>query len=569
MRTRATLACLLILVPLLSGCADLFGRGLADHRVARTPIETTGWNIDGLFSVQVREAGIVQVEIDATATDGRALHAEGPSSETLPAIELAIPDGTWTIRYFLDGTKWETFKGARFDSTAPAVTGLQTLGDAQDGRYTIGAGATVESGATIRVINQGSGLVVATTLPTQVTSLANGIHTYDVVFTDAAGNQLVEQVQVRSGTAIGLPAGQHTLGLVARYTLTAELWDISDLASWITPEQARSAVANDWLGSGRGITPDDPAVEAVVASETTPEQSSGEAAFALFRWMADNLEYDRSRLDSTTLLLPRQTLLDSEDPADNLATGDPDGDGFARDGNGNGVRGGVCRDLAGLYVSLLRSAGIPARLVTGYLGGEVDGFHAWVEFYGGDGHGPSPWVPVDVSAITGPYSAPVALQAFGLRHTDMMPLRVVTEAQEEDTWSTAVGMSTRYPESRQPNVDLAKTLTPQFEVRGTLCFHTTTLARLIIPQRNTDDCPHAYTHGFSDFVRSASQVLDYGATVEQAAAGTTVTLTLAYPDAAAVAPGTVEQATYCGPAANCASFEKDAAAGVTVGEWSS
>src|SRR5205085_262029 len=82
-----------------------------------------------------------------------------------------------------------------------------------------------------------------------------------------------------------------------------------------------------------------------------------------------------ARLNATDLL----------DPAQTIANG-----------------GGVCRDLAALYVSLLRGDGIPARLVAGYLSGRVEGFHAWVEFYGGTGHGPSAWVPVDVSGIDGP-----------------------------------------------------------------------------------------------------------------------------------------------------------------------
>lgn len=570
MRFAAFVGLLLLASSSASGCLDFLGRSLEDHAVSRTPVDAEGWNREGIFTVQVREAEPVDVFIEGTSKDGRTIQARGPSSAALPAIELEVPDGTWTLRYELDGTTWETFKGVRFDATPPGLSGLDKLGDAVAGSYVIGQGAVVEPGADVRVVEQATGRLVGTSLPVQVSGLVDGIHTYDVVLKDEAGNELAEQVQVRAGAATQLPAGQYTLGLVARYELDAYVWDITDLASWATPAQARAAVGDQWLGSGRGITPDDPAVQGIVAGAVTSTMTTGEAGFALYKWMADHLEYDRGRLDANTLLTPRQTLLDGEDPADDEAGAAGDADGLARDGAGNGVAGGVCRDLAGAYVSLLRAAGIPARLVTGYLGGEVDGFHAWVEFYAGAGHGPSAWVPVDVSSVGSSaepgeqaYDPEVALQAFGLRHTDMLPLQVVTEAQEDGQWSAAVRIATRYPEDSPPEVELAKSLPPgsNVETLGTLCVNPKTLARQVISSRDVNDCPRSATSGFTSFVRTATHVLDYGAEVAQAARGTTVTLTLAYPSPAAVAPGGVEQATY-GDA-----FDRDEAKGVTVATW--
>jgi len=144
----------------------------------------------------------------------------------------------------------------------------------------------------------------------------------------------------------------------------------------------------------------------------------------------------------------------------------------------------------------------------------------------------------------------------------MLPLRVVTESQEQAGWSSAVALSTTYPSGRQPDIDLAKRLATQFEVKGTLCVDLDTLAREAISGQ-TDDCPAQYKHGVPDFVRSASHVLDYGAQVGSAAPGTKATLTLSYPDPAAAAPGTVEQVTY-GEA-----FTKDAAKGTTTATWTS
>jgi transglutaminase-like putative cysteine protease len=61
-------------------------------------------------------------------------------------------------------------------------------------------------------------------------------------------------------------------------------------------------------------------------------------------------------------------------------------------------RQGVCQDLTHVMISLLRSLGIPARYVSGYLHADADAdvdevvegeSHAWVEYYCGD------WVGID------------------------------------------------------------------------------------------------------------------------------------------------------------------------------
>jgi hypothetical protein len=96
------------------------------------------------------------------------------------------------------------------------------------------------------------------------------------------------------------------------------------------------------------------------------------------------------------------------------------------------TRAGFCEHYAGSFVFLMRAAGIPARVVTGYQGGEinpVDGFltvrqsdaHAWAEVWlGGRG-----WVRVDPTAAVAPQrvqhslaralprQAPFGLQGLG------------------------------------------------------------------------------------------------------------------------------------------------------------
>ena len=73
------------------------------------------------------------------------------------------------------------------------------------------------------------------------------------------------------------------------------------------------------------------------------------------------------------------------------------------------TQSGFCGHYASAFVSLMRAAGVPARVVTGYLGGEwnpVGGYfvirqsdaHSWAEVWL-DGHG---WVRVDPTAVVAP-----------------------------------------------------------------------------------------------------------------------------------------------------------------------
>ena len=78
-----------------------------------------------------------------------------------------------------------------------------------------------------------------------------------------------------------------------------------------------------------------------------------------------------------------------------------------------GARRGFCEHFATSYVFLMRAAGIPARVVTGYQGGEInplDGHvvvrqsdaHAWAEVWLPDARGEARWVRVDPTASVSP-----------------------------------------------------------------------------------------------------------------------------------------------------------------------
>ena len=91
------------------------------------------------------------------------------------------------------------------------------------------------------------------------------------------------------------------------------------------------------------------------------------------------------------------------------------------------TRKGVCQDFAHLTLGALRSLGVPARYVSGYLhprpdaelGETVEGqSHAWVEWWVGD------WVAFDTTHVN-PVGANHVLVARGRDYTDVTPLKGV------------------------------------------------------------------------------------------------------------------------------------------------
>jgi transglutaminase-like putative cysteine protease len=90
-------------------------------------------------------------------------------------------------------------------------------------------------------------------------------------------------------------------------------------------------------------------------------------------------------------------------------------------------RRGVCQDFAHVSLGALRTLGIPARYVSGYLhpkasagiGETVQGeSHAWVEWWAGD------WVPFDTTHAN-PVSENHVVVARGRDYTDVTPLKGV------------------------------------------------------------------------------------------------------------------------------------------------
>ncbi|MES2936028.1 MAG: transglutaminase family protein [Pseudomonadota bacterium] len=111
------------------------------------------------------------------------------------------------------------------------------------------------------------------------------------------------------------------------------------------------------------------------------------------------------------------------------------------------LRKGVCQDFAHVMLACLRSLGLPARYVSGYLltapapgqprlvGGDAS--HAWVSVYLPDADGPGQWLELDPTNDRAPGEDYVVL-ATGRDYSDVSPLRGVIQGGAQHTLRVAV-----------------------------------------------------------------------------------------------------------------------------------
>jgi hypothetical protein len=113
---------------------------------------------------------------------------------------------------------------------------------------------------------------------------------------------------------------------------------------------------------------------------------------------------------------------------------------------------GDCDDLSFLYISLCRSAGIPARFIRGYLidatnGGVSATAHAWTEVFVGGNIGSDGWIPVECACCTPSVAADVH-QNFGVEKA--FHLRLFTDDGSNASLAIALtGISVSYAPGRQ------------------------------------------------------------------------------------------------------------------------
>lgn len=199
-------------------------------------------------------------------------------------------------------------------------------------------------------------------------------------------------------TAFDVLVPHDTLDVVS--TSTVEVWparDVTPQASWddVRGDRATDAYV-EFLGQSTSTSPDEEVVD--IARETASGMTPDAAARAICERIGGLVEY-----------VPGVTGVHT-DAAEVWRR-----------------RQGVCQDYAHLTLGALRSVGIPARYVSGYLhprpdadlGETVEGqSHAWVEWWAGD------WVAFDPTH-GGPVGSDHVVVARGRNYSDVPPLKGV------------------------------------------------------------------------------------------------------------------------------------------------
>ena len=195
------------------------------------------------------------------------------------------------------------------------------------------------------------------------------------------------------------------------------------------------------------------------ANELTPDAEAGEFCFAspfirpstLFAdYAAVSFKTERPILDAALELNTRLFRDFKFDPkATDVAT--PVEEAFKQ-------RSGVCQDFAHILIACLRSIGLPARYVSGYLEtlpppGKprligADASHAWVSIWCGEGHG---WFDLDPTNNCMPTERHITV-AYGRDFSDVSPLRGVVSDSGDQQMSVAVDVMPKKPSSTAPVV---------------------------------------------------------------------------------------------------------------------
>ncbi|WP_104118707.1 transglutaminase family protein [Arthrobacter sp. B1805] len=169
---------------------------------------------------------------------------------------------------------------------------------------------------------------------------------------------------------------------------------------------------SDWL-SQTALSEPGEEVRALVA-DLAQERNPHEAARAVFSWLRTEMDYVQGATGVQTNAQDAWT-----------------------------ERKGVCQDLAHVAIGALRSLGIPARYISGYLhprrsagiGETVAGqSHAWVEWYDGEWRG---WDPTN----SGPVSDFHVSVARGRDYRDVSPLKGILSGGGGSTLNVTVAIT--------------------------------------------------------------------------------------------------------------------------------
>ena len=134
------------------------------------------------------------------------------------------------------------------------------------------------------------------------------------------------------------------------------------------------------------------------------------------------------------------------------------------------LRRGVCQDFAHIMIACLRTLGLPARYVSGYLLTQpppgqprlvgADASHAWVSVYLHNEDGPGEWTSFDPTNGRQPGEDYVAL-AIGRDYADVSPMRGVLHGGARHTLKVGVTVRPESEPTLEDNADLPSQPNPE------------------------------------------------------------------------------------------------------------
>jgi transglutaminase-like putative cysteine protease len=179
-------------------------------------------------------------------------------------------------------------------------------------------------------------------------------------FYDIASDGSSESFALQMGTGkYTFAILENTIGYRYRYVVKTSM-DIEEIDEYST-----------YLNSIQNIHWDNDMQAVIKAKELTEDKKTAlEKVCAVYSYIIKNIRYDSSKLSNVT------------------SGYIPDAENTFR------TKTGICYDYASLFAVMLRSQGIPAKLVTGH-NSTVSGYHAWNQVYLEE---TNEWVYIDTTA---------------------------------------------------------------------------------------------------------------------------------------------------------------------------
>lgn len=419
----------------------------------------------------------ITYEVSATRTGGGEVRAG-----RVPAANVTLTlgaDGDWTVHVRpytgSDGGRTTRFGPFRLDTSPPPAPRLDAIPAPKAYTFPLSWSSVTDvsgiQGYRVERLGPGDawvGIAEPTGTSMVEDQLGNGAYSYRVRAVNGAGlasaPSNVQDVTVRA--PMGNPGrGLFEYGIHANYTSFAQLWDISDPSRYATLDKVPEAIAAEYLAAGYGFEVENQTLIQVARGVVGAEKNTMTIAEKLFIWLYNHADYDNAKLNGTL----------NGDTAKNECGLDPSQ--LQPAGCTYDRRKGICGDLATLYITMLRIAGVPARPVHGYLDNSLSSlrigdFHVWVEVWvRGDPSDPTDdWMTVDVSGITGPFEAKYLMVYFGIFNPEYLALGRTADYQDSSwnawaqfSWTKAAGTNTDFAAEGRPVEYESKTMDLYFD----------------------------------------------------------------------------------------------------------